>query len=222
MQKETLGRWIKSLLIAAIIFILWTLYLVLRRGYLNLYIFNKTFGSTAAIIAGVTLLIGPLSRKFPRQFTDLMTIRRQLGLVAFGLALLHLFASVFFLPDHFTFSGLLKQWPSMGAGLIAVFIWVYLAYISQNEKIVAMGSSVWKKRQQMGAWIAFSAIYLHLVALKWAGWIKWVQGQVKASPELAHPQYPPASIFVFIVLTVVLIYRGWIKLIRSKSSVNSQ
>lgn len=43
--------------------------------------------------------------------------------------------------------------------------------------------------------------------MKYPGWIKWLNGQVKASPELANPSYPPASIFVFLIMVGVVLYR---------------
>lgn len=215
MKQEELSRWIRSLIVAAVVFILWTVYLVIRRGYLNLYIFNKVFGSAAAVVVALTLLIGPLSRRWP-YLTKFMTIRKHLGLTAFGLALLHTVTSLFFLPDHFPLNRLLGQWFPMLVGLVAIIIWVYLASISRNAKILAMGSDLWKRHQQTGAWIAFIAIYLHLVVMKYQGWFRWARGEVKASPELANPSYVPASLFVLAVMTGVLVYRGFLLITKRK------
>lgn len=215
MQREELNRWVKALTITAFVFLLWTYYLVLRRGYFNLYILNKVAGSAAAVVAAVTLLIGPLSRRFSN-FIQFMTIRRHLGLAAFGLAIFHFVASTFFLPDHFTIAGLVARWPSMLPGLVAVLIWVYLAFISRNSKIISMGAQVWKKHQQLFGWLAFIAVYLHLVIMKYQGWLTWFAGKTKQTPELFNPSYPPASLGVLVAMTGVLVYRIGLNLFRKK------
>ena len=101
------------------------------------------------------------------------------------------------------------------AGIVAISTWLCIASISTPEKIKKIGATQWVVLQRSGGWIAFIAVYLHLVIMKHDGWIKWWNGHVKASSELANPSYPPASIFVFIILTLVFIFRGIIFLKKS-------
>lgn len=206
MPKEELSRWVKAFITGVIIFFLFSLYLYARRGYYDLYIINKVFGSTAAVLAGLTLLAGPLSR-LCRCFAPLTTIRKQLGLLGLFLALFHAVASTLFLPDKFPLTWYQNEWLPVLFGLLAIGIWLYIGSISNPQKIHQMTFDIWKKRQQTGAHIAFWAIYLHLVIMKYKGWIKWLNGQVKVSPDLANPTYPPASTFVFLIMTGVILYR---------------
>ena len=178
----------------------------MRRGYYNLYIANKAFGSTAAIIAGLTLLIGPLSKKFSI-LGVFMTIRRQLGLTALLYGLFHIIASLLQAKRFPLFSWYLNEWIPVVMGIIAIGIWIYLFTISSNEKIKQIGVERWKKILSISAQIAFVAIFLHLVIMKYAGWIRWWQGLVKQTPELANPNYPPASLFVLLFIVVVVVYR---------------
>lgn len=171
-----------------------------------MYIINKVFGSTAVILAGITLLIGPLSQKFSF-FTKGMTIRRHLGLLAFGFGLAHVTASVFFLSARFTFAFYIREAIPIAFGVFAILVWFYLASISQNSKIQKMGAELWKKHQSMGAKIAFIAIFLHLTIMKYQGWINWWQGKVKQTPELANPNFLPASLFVLFFMVGVIFYR---------------
>jgi len=206
MKQQELTRWIQSIVYSLVIFVFFSIYLYLRRGFYNLYIINKVFGSTAAVLAGLTLLIGPLSKRF-RYFSHLMTIRRQLGLVAFGLAIAHIFASLiqqnrFSFPAWYT-----NELFPVAAGFVATGIWVYMAYISRNTKIKEMGAQLWKKRLSIAGKVSFFAIFLHLVVMKYQGWIRWFQGQVKQTPELANPSYPPASLFVFAIMLGIIVYR---------------
>lgn len=206
MKKEELHQWLKALGYALIVFTLFSIYLYLRRGYYNLYIVNKVFGSTAVVVSAFTLIIGPLHRKFAR-FAHFMGIRKELGLVALGSAAIHVIASLM-LQDHFKIPDyyLRIKYPLI-FGIIAISTWTYMTYISRSSKIKQMGAGVWKKRLSLCGKIAFLAIFLHLTVMKYQGWITWFKGQTKQTPELANPQYPPASLFVLAIMLSVIFYR---------------
>lgn len=205
-MKEEISKWAKTIRIVLFVFLLFSLYLYLRRGYFNLYIVNKVFGSTAVVLAGLTLLIKPLSQKIEK-LNQFMAIRRYLGLSAFGLVLAHMIVSIGFLPNKFPLSWYQNEIIPVIFGLLAILMWVYLAYISSDEKIRKMGLEIWKKHQNIFGKVAFLAIFLHVTVMKYQGWINWLNGKVKASPELVNPSYPPASIFVFIFMLCVIFYR---------------
>lgn len=211
MKQEEMSRWIKSFLIAGIVFALFSLYLYLRRGYYNDYIVNKVFGSTSAVLAGLTLVIGPLAHRY-HSFALFMSIRREVGLLALASALIHVFFSVFVLSSRFSVTWYVKEVTPITFGGIAVAIWLYIATISSNKSIKALGTNAWRWRQKVGGHVAFIAVYLHLSMMKYQGWLKWFTGQVKPSAELANPGYPPASTFVFLIMTSILLYRGLLML----------
>lgn len=206
MNTEDRKRWGKSLVIFLIVFLVLSLYLFLRRGYYNLYIINKVLGSSAVIIAGLTLVVGPLSKRFSI-FTGFMTIRRHLGLLAFGSAMAHVVASLVQTQRFEWFSWYLREWIPVFFGILALGTWVYMTYISRNSKIKQLGVDIWKKRLSLGGNIAFLAIFLHLTTMKYEGWIRWFNGQTRQTSELANPSYPPASLFIFIVMVLVIAYR---------------
>lgn len=206
MHKEELHQWFKAFAYGLFIFALFSIYLYLRRGYYNLYIINKAFGSTAAIVAGFALIIGPLHRKFS-SFAHFMGIRKELGLVAFGLAIAHVIASLM-LQNHFKIPDFyLRIIYPLIFGIIAICVWGYMTYISRSSKIKEIGSAVWIKRLSFSGKIAFLAIFLHLTLMKYSGWITWFKGQTKQTPELANPAYPPASLFVFAIMLAIIIFR---------------
>lgn len=198
--------WVKAIGISLVIFIIFSLYLVARRGYFNFYILNKVLGSTAALLSAITLLIGPLSKRF-LYFVKFTSIRKQLGLIAFGLALAHVAASLT-LQSKFPFpSWYIKEIIPILFGITALAIWTYITYISRAKKVTQLGEQVWRNRLSMAGKLSFLAIFFHLVIMKYEGWIKWFNHQVKQTPELANPSYPPASLFVFIFMLGVIIYR---------------
>lgn len=216
MNKNDLKRWGRSLLIAGIVFLILSVYLFLRRGYYDIYIINKVFGSTAVVLAGMTLLVGPL-RKIPF-VSSLMTIRRHLGLLALGLAFFHVITSLYQTKRFEWFSWYLDEWIPVVFGLAAIAVWVYMTYISQNKKIQKMGVTVWKHHLSLAGKVAFLAIFLHLTIMKYEGWLRWWNGQVKQTPQLANPEYPPASLFIFIGMLLVIIYRIFIMLLQRNFS----
>ncbi len=209
MNTEDRKRWFRSIAIAFVVFILFSIYLFARRGYYNTYIINKVFGSTAVALAGFTLVIGPLSKKFS-SVVSYMTIRRHLGLLAFGAAFTHIILSLSQTERFTWFSWYLEEWIPVLFGILAIGIWSYMTFISRNEKIRQMGVDTWKRRLSITGQLGFLAIFLHVTVMKYEGWIRWFNGLAKKTPELANPSYPPASLFVFLIMILVIVYRVYI------------
>lgn len=205
MTHEEKERWLTAFMIAISIATLLSVYLFLRRGYYNTYIINKVVGSTAAILAGLTLLIGPLASRSIR-IALLIPIRRHVGLLALGFGLAHAATSILFLSQRFPLAWYQKQWLPVLFGGAAIVLWLYLASISTNASIKHLGGT-WKKHQRLFGYLAFLAAYLHLVIMKYGGWVTWLQEKTQKTPELANPSYPPASIFILLVMTGIIIYR---------------
>lgn len=209
------NSWMHALVVAGVIFVLFSLYLFARRGYYNLYIVNKVFGSTAVVLAGLTLALGPLAGKF-KSLVQFVTMRKELGLLALVAALLHTIASVFFLSNKFPVSWFQKEWIPVAFGAGAMFIWLLIPFLLHEKHIVHMGEKTWRKYQSLAGRIAFVLIFLHLVAMKWQGWLNWFAGKVKPSPELANPGYPPASLFVLATMLLVMLVRTYNRLTEKK------
>lgn len=206
MDKNEKNRWLQSLLYTLIIFIILSTYLFLRRGYYNLYIINKVLGSSSVIIAGLTLVIGPLSKK-ATYLVRFLNIRKHLGLIAFYLALGHIVASLI-QYERFAFPAwYLKEWIPILFGILTILIWFYTKTISTNEKIKQMGVDLWKSRLSLMGKLGFLTVFVHLTVMKYPGWIRYFQGQIKQTPELANPSYPPASLFVFFIMVAIIVYR---------------
>jgi DMSO/TMAO reductase YedYZ heme-binding membrane subunit len=206
MSSSALKRWVFACVIAVTFLAVCMLYIVLRRETLSVSNVNKSFASAAVLLAGFTLLIRLLMARF-YFFYHFITVRRQLGIFAFIFALIHIFISIFFIPSRFTFEWFLQQWLPIGFGIIAISIWVYLAYLSRNEKIQELGVKKWQKHQNIGARTAFLLIYFHLILLKYTGWMTWFAGNEKKSAFLANPQYIPESFLVFIIMTTIIIVK---------------
>jgi hypothetical protein len=206
MSKEHLRRWLQAFVLAGTIAIIFSLYLFVRRGYYNTYIINKVAGSTAAVVAGLILVVGPITHRW-NKLTQLLLIRKELGLLSLGAGLTHFILSFFVLRNRFPVEWYKGELIPVLAGLIALVVWLYLAVISYNQKLIQRLAHIWKRHQQLGGQFAFIAVYIHLTVMKYSGWMRWLNGQVKATPELENPGYPPASIFVFLIMTGIILFR---------------
>ncbi|MDO8559992.1 MAG: ferric reductase-like transmembrane domain-containing protein [bacterium] len=193
---------------ALALMVLFSSYLLYRRGYYDLYIANKVFANTAAVVLGVVLLLGPLAHYFT-VFDRYLKYRKELGVMAAVLALMHSLNSLFFLPDHFTLQGFLTRqpWPFF-LGLTAAILLTLLWTISRPPVMAALGGKYWWFIQQWGVRIAFVLVALHVALMKWSGWIKWYQqGGGAPSPALQRPWLPGLGLLVGWFMAFVLAVR---------------
>lgn len=179
------------------------LYLTARRGYFDLSIVNKSLASGSLIMLGIVLLIGPLSRLYQR-FDTWINYRKELGILAFFLGVVHVYLSMFLLAKRGPF-GLFQSRPLVAySGLLALVIMVFLFIIS-FEKIKAKITTVkWWKMQYWGARIAALAVLFHMTVFKYPEWGKWLAGD---AGKLAIPSWPPASLLVALFSAFVLLVR---------------
>lgn len=205
------SEWVSVLIVAGGIFVVFSLYLLARRGYYNLYIINKVFGSTAVVLAALTLALGPLAGRI-KSLIPLVAMRKKLGLLALGMSLLHIVISVFFLPGKFSISWFQNEWVSIVFGVGAILVWLLIPIALHEKRMTHPGEKTWRKYQSLAGRVAFAFIFLHLVLMKWQGWLNWFAGKVKASPELANPTYPPASLFVLAAMLLVMLVRTYNRL----------
>lgn len=191
--------------VAATLFVILSAYLFFRRGYYDLYIANKVFANVSAILLGIVLLIGPLSRlfSFPDRYVQ---YRKELGIVAFFLAIMHGIVSRFFLESKFPLSGFLgtPNWPFI-FGLAATIVLIAIFFISNDRIMTAIGREKWWQLQYWGVRIAFVFVFLHVFILKWEGWVKWYK--VGGGNELAHPEWPGAGLLIGWFMAFVVFIR---------------
>src|SRR3989338_4316580 len=205
-----------AIVISALFFVGLSVYLYYRRGYYDLYIANKVFAGTSAILLGIVLLLGPLSRAYDR-FDRWLKYRKEIGIVAFVLALAHSIASFFFLPDHFSRARFFTSglWPFV-FGLTALTIVCILWILSHKNAVKIFGGKLWWFLQSWGVRIAFIAVALHVGIMKFPGWVDWYQKG--GSSRLVHPEWPGAGLlegwFMAFVLLVRIAEIGKTKIVR--------
>lgn len=197
--------YLKAALAAAPIFLVLSVYLFFRRGYYDLYIANKAFAGTAAVLLGMVMLLGPVARSLT-VFDRFLKYRKHLGVLAFLLVIVHSLSSYFFLSDHFprasfTSSGL---WPFV-FGLTALTVLFGLYMISRERIRALLGGRTWWRLQNWGVRTAFVLVLLHVGVMKFPSWLSWYAKG--GSKDLVHPEWPGAGLLVGWFLGFVLLVR---------------
>lgn len=194
-----------ALAVALFLFDALSIYLFFRRGYYDLYISNKIFAGVSAVLLGIVILIGPGSRLF--SFPDrYIQYRKELGIIAFILALIHGIVSFFFLPSKFPQSGFLDtlNMPFI-FGLAATVILTGIFLISNDWATNALSRKKWWRLQYWGVRFSFALVMLHVFIMKWSGWVAWYRAG--GGEEIVHPEWPGAGLLVGWFMAFVILIR---------------
>lgn len=202
--------------IAAILFVILGSYLYVRRGYLvdaplsagPFYVPNKIIAGVGVLMLSLVFLIGPVTRYF-NKFDHWLNYRKEIGIVGGLLAISHGIISLWFVPAKFTPDWLLsaEAFQTTMAGLIGVLILAVLSVISLKTMIEKIGGSRWWFLQRWGLRVVVFMTLLHVIPMKWSGWVKWFESGVKQTPELLNPWMTPASLLVVLFLVWVVVVR---------------
>jgi hypothetical protein len=170
-----------------------------------LYIANKAFAGTAAILLGVIFLLGPLSRLF--DFADrYLELRKEIGVVGMLFAFAHVLSSFFFLPHKFPMGDFFsKSLLTTLFGLIATGVLLFVFLISRHAIMTWLTPRRWWPMQYWGLRIIFVFTALHVFVMKWSGWIMWYKNG--GGPELVHPEWPGGGLLVGWFIAFVICIR---------------
>ena len=219
MLNKLLKSYSKPFLVTILFFFFFSFYLYLRRGYFDLYIANKVFGSVPVATLALVVMIGPLSRAYQR-FDAWILIRKELGILAMGMTVIHGIISLFFLPDRFQpdyYFTPEHRIPFL-FGLFGILLLMYLFILSWEYIIKKIDKKQWWHIQNWGIRIAMVAILLHIILLKYPGWLKWYADG--GNTELLRPYMLPGrlmagglGIYVFFARLVFFIGQKALKLV---------
>lgn len=189
---------------AAVLFIIFSLYLFNRRGFYDLYIINKVFAGVAVFQLGIMLLIGPLCRMFD-VFDHFLRFRKEFGMITLFFIVLHSISSLFFLESYFP----IEKYLTTGRipfvfGVMGIIIIILIFLISNKKSMNIIGFKRWWIIQYWGVRVAFLVVALHVFVMKTPGWIDWYKkGGAKM---LVHPEWPGLGLlegwFIFFVILI--------------------
>lgn len=203
-MRETVRQYLVALFVTLGIAGALFWYLTARRGYFDLSIINKSLASASLLLLGIVLLLGPLSRLYGR-FDKWINYRKELGILAFFLGVVHVYLSMFPLARRGPL-GLYQSRPIIAfSGLLGLLIMAALFVVSFEKIKSKIDTAKWWRSQYIGVRVAALAVLLHMTLFKYPEWIKWLGGEV--DKKLTQPGWPPASLLMAVFSGFVLLVR---------------
>ncbi len=179
--------WGKTLKIFIIVFGLslgyvYLRYVVVRSAsldHLPLYLSNKAFALTSAVLIGLSFILGPLARFWPKTYVPHLYLRKHLGVVGFGVAAIHaLISLLIFTPAYYGrfFDGDTQKLTfmaesSMLFGILAFLIFTGISITSLPPMQKHMHPEQWLFLQRMG-YLAYVFVLFHVALMGWGGWFR--------------------------------------------------
>lgn len=197
-------KYLKTSVFIAILYLILSVYLYLRRGYFDLYIANKSLAGTSFIILCIVLLLGSLARLYA-VYDKFIIYRKELGIGAFALAFFHSIISLFGLPQHFALERYLSFPITFIGGLSSLIILTLLFMLSFERIMQKINKKIWWHIQNWGVRLAGLLVFVHVIPMKYIGWSKWYA--VGGGNELLRPFLPPAGLLVMSIGVITLLVR---------------
>jgi DMSO/TMAO reductase YedYZ heme-binding membrane subunit len=173
--------------------------------HLPLLISNKAIALASVALIAAAYALGPLSRWWPRIFERCRPLRKQLGLLGFGLAAVHGIASLLLFspanyPKFFAADGSLNLTGelSMLFGVLGFFVFAIVAITSLPGMENVMSPKRWRLVQRLG-YPALLLVLGHVLVMGLEGWLKpagWPGGLL------------PISLVAFIIGALALLFRA--------------
>ena len=172
-----------------------------RRDWaVNLYLFNKTMACLALILLVLSVSLSALAY-FRPALKGLLAYRREVGLMCFAAAILHIVLSLFVqnpatpgspafpFPDYFLDHAV--AFLSALFGLIIIGNAFRLSFNRSHHAGTPEKAKTWRSMLRLN-YFAVVFILIHMVLLKYEGWFKWF--------DTLTPWMPPLSLVVFTFL----------------------
>lgn len=164
---------------------------------------SPSFAMGTFVLLGFVLLLGPMTRMVGGYaWRTLFMFRKELGVVAFVMGLTHVYLAMFVFARHGPFGFYTGRPWSAYPGLAALVIMAILTVFSFSKTKRFLSPLVWWKLQFLGARTTFAALVVHVVVLRYSGWLTWVQSAFGGGkPELP----PPALLGVMFALYILAV-----------------
>lgn len=158
--------------------------------------FNKVAGLAAIGLISVSLMLGPLSRMFPKTFAKFLSWRKPVGIAGFAFAVIH--AGYSFIEFYKLDVGRALAPNAFGQGFLAgvgaLIILFLMAVTSTQTAMQKLGYQNWKVLQTFGYLALLLAVFHFIV--------------VETKPDKGFDVRPFALIFLFIPIVALLLRAG--------------
>lgn len=159
----------------AVVFLLSFYYFVLMGRPVSPNFINAIVAFSATFVIGFSFVLGSVCRLFP-PLNPLLVLRKNFGLIGFGLAALHV---VLVVPVQLagTREITLGDAASLAFAAIAFMIFTLMALTSTVEWMEKLGYNNWKNLQRIG-YIAFAFVLFHILLLERGIFLSRATGQI--------------------------------------------
>jgi DMSO/TMAO reductase YedYZ heme-binding membrane subunit len=179
-------------------------YGMIRYGVADLSTLNKTLAMGTLFLLGIVLLLGPLSRIYD-MFDGLFKYRKELGVLTFFTGATHVYLTMFPLARRGPFGFFIGQPYSAYPGLAALII-LFILFVLSYGMFQRKSPKLWWKIQNWGVRLAFVAIAVHTIVLKYAGWVTWFADR-GGTATVGNPALPPMALLGTVFVAFVALVR---------------
>lgn len=172
---------------------------------------NKSVADTSIILMGLSMILSSIYYFF--NFLSFTLIyRRQLGLIGFAFALVHLWLSLALFWKLFQVETWQQgtYWSAL-TGILAIIIFGIMSLISNQFSARLLGGKTWKMVFRTG-YIAMLFILAHVILLKFVRWQTWYSQGMKTLPSM--------SLIVTVIIVIFLIIRVLLSVSLKKKNKN--
>ena len=189
----TLKLWIGAVHFAADAVLVAFVYFILRdflkdgAWKITLYLFNKALANAALLLVGLSMLLSSLSR-LRRIGADKLVYRKYLGVVGFGLAVLHALISHRALSAKFPWPAWARQnWATALLGVAAFVLFAVMTAVSNRKAVERLGGAIWRRLLSSAGYAGVLLVVVHAALLKWPSWLNWLRTFDPWLPSLSLP-----------------------------------
>lgn len=168
---------------------------------------GRAFALTSIVLISIVFLLGPLSRFFPKTIAKYVYLRREVGLIGFGMAAIHAIYSLAAFYD-FSIEGLnQKQLAGLFAGSCALLIFFLLSITSNKKSMEVLGAKKWKDLQRFG-YVGLFIATMHFYILE-------------TTTEF-HFEFTPISIVLFVVPVMAILVKLYSLIVERRENEKKQ
>lgn len=215
-QIIILRMWYKSSAFSIILLGILLIYIYLLNGILSLRTASTAVAGTGAIMIGLSFALSGISYYF-RSISWLLAYRKYFGLIGFFYACGYSMLLLIVDPQTY-FYGFFTNLPTFNfiLGLSAMFIFTYMALISNQWAMTRIGPQLWRKELRIG-YIAYALLIMRATILEKDLWIQWIQ---------LHATLPPPRLLVacfaisVIILRITVFIAEYVKKFKAKPALS--
>jgi len=190
--------WIRSLLFSAGIYALLLMYVIKYQGSITLATYSESFAFAGGVLIGFSFALSGMTYFF--NFLDSkLRYRKQLGLIGYFFALGHSLSLLWRFPQYTQNIPQAYFAPDAILGLIAMGIWTFMAIISANWAMRALGRN-WRAALRLG-YIAYGLLIIRAYLILGGNWTAWFSNPI----TLPHPRLLLSGFALAVILLRILL-----------------